>query len=272
MLRAASLTHSHRQRLNLLVPCQNDAQLRRASCRPRRHNRRAVLACAAPETPETEESSKKTTAPVNRVNLFDPAATISRFLTRRFGIVGGLAFVALLASTEGAEIVKALLEDVNTKEVADQAPVTLPDGLVVRDVKLGGGGSPNAGDFVGAHFVVTTQAPGDAEPAVLLDTRAKGRPLAFVFNKSRTAQLRGVEEGLSTMKRCAQRHNSCAPCFHCILTLPVLHRPSGGIRVLDIPPAMGLGVPLGGLPPGPSPFALRVEMELLEVTAAYFDK
>jgi len=144
--------------------------------------------------------------PVNRVNLFDPAATISRFLTRRFGIVGGLAFVALLASTEGAEIVKALLEDVNTKEVADQAPVTLPDGLVVRDVKLGGGGSPNAGDFVGAHFVVTTQAPGDAEPAVLLDTRAKGRPLAFVFNKSRTAQLRGVEEGLSKMKRCAQRH------------------------------------------------------------------
>lgn len=92
------------------------------------------------------------------VNLFDPAATISRFLTRRFGIVvihpralhsaprapplfsahvespalwvalsihrhrlmadaglrwnaqGGLAFVALLASTEGYEVVKALLE------------------------------------------------------------------------------------------------------------------------------------------------------------------
>ena len=41
------------------------------------------------------------------VNLFDPAATASRFITRRFGFVGGLAFVGLLASVEGGEIVKA---------------------------------------------------------------------------------------------------------------------------------------------------------------------
>lgn len=41
---------------------------------------------------------------------FDPAATASRFITRRFGFTGGLAFVGLLASVEGGEILKALLE------------------------------------------------------------------------------------------------------------------------------------------------------------------
>ena len=41
---------------------------------------------------------------------FDPAATASRFITRRFGFAGGLAFVGLLASVEGGEILKALLE------------------------------------------------------------------------------------------------------------------------------------------------------------------
>lgn len=42
--------------------------------------------------------------------MYDPVATASRALTRRFGIVGGLGLVAVLASVEGGEIIKALLE------------------------------------------------------------------------------------------------------------------------------------------------------------------
>ncbi len=91
----------------------------------------------APEEPAASEAEKRKRAALGKgVNLFDPAATLSRLITRRFGIVGGLAFVALLASTEGAEIVKALLEDYGVKEAPSQEAVTLSDGLVYRDLKV----------------------------------------------------------------------------------------------------------------------------------------
>jgi hypothetical protein len=72
------------------------------------------------------------------VNLFDPAATISRFLTRRFGIVGGLAFVALLASTEGVEIFKALQEELTPPPPPSGDTVTLPGGVAYIDTKARG--------------------------------------------------------------------------------------------------------------------------------------
>ena len=83
------------------------------------------------------------------VNLFDPAATASRFITRRFGLVGGLTFVALLASVEGGEILKALLE--RDVEGSDEV-VKLPSGLSYVDTRIGGGAKPKRGDFVGVHL------------------------------------------------------------------------------------------------------------------------
>ena len=68
-----------------------------------------------------------------KVNLFDPAATASRWVTRRFGIVGGLGFVALLASVEGFEIFKAATEK---ESEGDGVTVTLPSGLTYRDIKV----------------------------------------------------------------------------------------------------------------------------------------
>jgi len=67
------------------------------------------------------------------VNLFDPAATLSRAVTRRFGLAGGLAFVALLASTEGYEIIKALLE---RDEEGDFEPMETDSGLIYKDSKV----------------------------------------------------------------------------------------------------------------------------------------
>jgi hypothetical protein len=113
---------------------------------PPQHWRRQRLAgvcrCAAPPDPvsETEPGAAATEAKggrtVNRVNLFDPAATLSRLITRRFGFVGGLAFVGVLAATEGGAIFQAVLEDVNTKEVELGTPTKLADGLVWQDVKV----------------------------------------------------------------------------------------------------------------------------------------
>lgn len=116
----------------------------------RRQRRAGVCRCAPPPEPGSEqtEAEPAVTEPgaasteakggrtVNRVNLFDPAATLSRLITRRFGFVGGLAFVGILAATEGGAILQAVLEDVNTKEVELGTPTTLADGLVAHDMKV----------------------------------------------------------------------------------------------------------------------------------------
>ena len=49
---------------------------------------------------ETREKVRSKPLPGSGVNLYDPVATASRALTRRFGIVGGLGLVAALASVE----------------------------------------------------------------------------------------------------------------------------------------------------------------------------
>ena len=52
------------------------------------------------KTDDEEDALKKTKKKQlgsKGVNLFDPAATLSRALTKRFGIVGGLSLVAVLA-------------------------------------------------------------------------------------------------------------------------------------------------------------------------------
>lgn len=141
-------------------------------------------------------------------NLFDPAATISRFITRRFGLAGGLAFVALLASTEGYEIVKTLLEK---EETGSGELVELPSGLAYRDFKIGGGPMPKKGDFVGMSIKVS------AGEETLLDTKESKRPIAWTYGAPYTSVVcAGLEEGLLTMRR-------------------------GGIREIVVPPELAFG-------------------------------
>ena len=140
--------------------------------------------------------AKEKPLPGSGVNLYDPVATASRFLTRRFGIVGGLGLVAALASVEGGEIVKALLErDVE----ASGEIIELESGLKIADTRIGGGSSPKKGDFVGVNLLVV-----DAETeAEYLNTKKSGRPIAFTFEKKPLLPpvCEAIEEGVRTMKR-----------------------------------------------------------------------
>ena len=65
------------------------------------------------------------------------------------GIVGGLGFVALLASVEGGEILKAVLENAREGEGSgtefDLGPPEL--GLVAADLRVGGGSTPKKGEL-----------------------------------------------------------------------------------------------------------------------------
>jgi len=147
-------------------------------------------------SPAPAPSRKDKPLPGSGVNLYDPVATASRFLTRRFGIVGGLGLVALLASVEGGEIVKALLErDVE----ASGEIVELESGLKVADARIGGGASPKKGDFVGVNLLVADAETG----AEYLNTKKSGRPIAFTFEKKPLLPpvCEAIEEGVRTMKR-----------------------------------------------------------------------
>jgi len=164
-----------------------------------------------PKEPEPPAGSlKDKPLPGSGVNLMDPVATASRFITRRFGFTGALIFIAGLASVEGWEIVKAVLE---TEEEGAGELVQLPSGLSYREIKVGGGSNaPKNGDFVGVSLMVKE---GDN---VLIDTKKTGRPLAFTFGKRPFVSpiCAGLEEGVATMKR-------------------------GGVRELIIPPELGFG-------------------------------
>ena len=130
------------------------------------------------------------------VNLFDPAATASRFITRRFGFTGGLVFVGLLASVEGREIVGALLE---RDSDGSGETVATPSGLTYVDARVGGGVAAKKGDFVGVHLLIEDLVTG----AVYLDTKANKKPVAFIFQKKPllTPVCEGLEEAVASMRR-----------------------------------------------------------------------
>jgi len=127
-------------------------------------------------------------------NQFDPVLTLSGFISRRFGIVGGLAVVALLASTEGAEIFKSL---------GDKGPIagsgetiTTASGLQYVDVLVGTSGStPLPGNVVGFNAVVSI------DDKILFDT-SKDKPVAFKLGQRPFQNIvcEGVEEGLKGMR------------------------------------------------------------------------
>jgi len=147
------------------------------------------------------------------VNLFDPAATASRFITRRFGFTGGLVFVGLLASVEGREIVGALLE--RDTDIVDGEVVKTDSGLAFVEMRVGGGVSAKKGDFVGVHLLIEDK---ENQGTVYLDTKSNKKPIAFIFQKRPLLApvCEGIEEAVGSMRR-------------------------GGIRRVTIPSALAYG-------------------------------
>ena len=86
-------------------------------------------------------------------NQFDPVLSATGAISRRFGIGGGLALLALLAATEGSEIVKTLTA--GTATAGDGVKITTPSGLVYSDVLVGaknGQPGPATGAIIGADI------------------------------------------------------------------------------------------------------------------------
>ena len=194
---------------------------------------------------ETREKVRSKPLPGSGVNLYDPVATASRALTRRFGIVGGLGLVAALASVEGGEIVKALLErdvEVSGEEFAVEGN---ENGLRAQDSRIGGGSSPKRNDFVGVNVTIIDAADGTE----YLNTKKSGRPIAFTFERKPLLPpiCEAIEDGVRTMKR-------------------------GGVRRLIAPSASAFGERGVVLTDGtriPGSRDLIIELTLEEVSPSY---
>ena len=174
-------------------------------------------------------------------NQFDPVLKVTGFLSRRFGLVGGLALVAALAAVEGREIVQSLLQDSDSEEsprLGSGEPVTTTtaSGLRITEVRVGKSGSvPLPGYIIGIRAVVSI---GDR---VIYDT-GDDKPIAFKLGQRpfQNVLCQGVEEGIQGMR-------------------------VGGKRVLQVPKE--LAPPGVNLPPG---VPLVYEVELTEVLSGYF--
>jgi hypothetical protein len=167
-------------------------------------------------------------------NQFDPVLSATGFLSRRFGILGGLAIFAALALVEGGEILKSF-DDVTPLEGSGKT-VTTPSGLQITETRIGKAGSvPLPGYIIGLKAVVSI---GDKE----IFNTAGDKPIAFKFGQRpfQNVICEGVEEGIQGMK-------------------------VGGKRVLNVPGS--LAPPGVVLPPG---VPLIYEVELTEVLSGYF--
>lgn len=168
-------------------------------------------------------------------NQFDPVLSTTGFLSRRFGIFGGLAIFAALALVEGKEILNGL-SDVTPLEGSAEV-VTTASGLKITELLIGKAGSvPLPGYIIGLRSVVRI---GDQ---VIYETAAGEKPVAFKYGQRpfQNVICEGVEEGIKGMK-------------------------VGGKRVLDVP--ANLAPPGVKLPPG---VPLTYEIELTEVLSGYF--
>eukprot|EP00545_Synedropsis_sp_CCMP1620_P007720 CAMPEP_0119004214 /NCGR_PEP_ID=MMETSP1176-20130426/1020_1 /TAXON_ID=265551 /ORGANISM="Synedropsis recta cf, Strain CCMP1620" /LENGTH=226 /DNA_ID=CAMNT_0006955897 /DNA_START=198 /DNA_END=878 /DNA_ORIENTATION=+ len=167
-------------------------------------------------------------------NQFDPVLKATGFLSRRFGIIGGLTIFAALAAVEGREILKGF--DDATPTEGNGETITTPSGLTITELLIGKGGSaPLPGYIIGLKTIVSV---GDK---VIYDT-AGDKPVAFKLGQRpfQSVICEGVEEGIRGMK-------------------------VGGKRVLQVP--KDLAPPGVDLPPG---VPLTYTVELTEVLSGYF--
>ena len=193
---------------------------------------------AAPAAPRQYDVRKLTGAGADEgggagFNQFDPVLSATGFISRRFGLVGGLGLVALLAAVEGKEIVAALIAPPTVEGSGEL--ITTASGLQYRETVVArAGDSPLPGTLIGFNARVSI---GDK---VLLDTFA-GKPVAFKYGQRpfQNVVCDGLEEGIKGMK-------------------------VGGKRTLLVPQSLA--------PPGvtlPEGVPLTYELELTEVLQNY---
>eukprot|EP00775_Hariotina_reticulata_P014185 gene14185-14329_t len=120
----------------------------------RRGNRTAVSSSSRVDSPQSVATSsidaEGTTS--RRVRAPDSTDAVASFLSRRFGLAGGLAWLGVLAIGTLGEQVKTRMEvaaeKAGTQDVGDRQEVVLPSGVNYVEERIGGGQAPIKGYLV----------------------------------------------------------------------------------------------------------------------------
>uniref|UniRef100_A0A7S3K5U3 peptidylprolyl isomerase n=1 Tax=Aureoumbra lagunensis TaxID=44058 RepID=A0A7S3K5U3_9STRA len=195
------------------------------------------------KTPRVKAGQYDVSKLVNRqegagFNQFDPLLTTTRFVSRRFGILGGLAIFVGLAAIEGKEIFGAFTQQ--APQAGSDDIISLPSGLKYQDILVSKqGNSPIPGYVIGLQAVVKVGS--DSDSKVIYDTK-DDKPIAFKYGARpfQNVLCEGVEQGIKGMKPGGKRR----------IFVPASLAPPG----VDLPP----GVPL------------VYDVELTEVLSGYF--
>ena len=210
-----------------------------------------------PATPPPVANADPPNQKKRRVRQADSTDAVATFMTRRFGIAGGLAWLGVLTFGVVSEQLKTRREvreaAENTVEVkkSEIKTTTSPTGVRSSDLKIGGGERVRPGYLVAADVVAkvveTNPETGavENELSVLVDTRKLGRQLVFSFgSKPQGPICRGLLESVGEMRQ-------------------------GGRRVVVVPPSMAFGADgteLAGNVVVPPNATVRYDIELARVS------
>lgn len=175
-----------------------------------------------------EESGEDPAEPTRkrRTRKADSTDPVATFMTRRFGLAGGLAWLAVLTFGVVSEQLKTRSEvarEASGTQAVDAKGVTTPSGLRFTDLVRGGGETaPQRGYLLAANVRVVLGE--DALGPVLFDTEDSGRPLAFFFGcATRAAEAKCCKR--VTRSLLFSRHRS-APALSKARCVPALKRAS----------------------------------------------
>lgn len=213
---------------------------------------------AAAEEKQEEESKEdpvtRTTSGRTRRRSPDSTDAIASALTRRFGLAGGLAWIAFLSLGVVGEQIKTRLEvaseEKNTKNVSEDDRVVekIPGtGITYYDIVRGGGARPMRGDLVVLNM------KGYANGSLFVDTSDTGKPIVFLYKgRPFTAGMcLGLEMALESMQAGGKR----------FVTVPSEY--GFGEEGISLKPTLHVPEKQGIVPPGAD---LTYEVELVRVS------
>lgn len=258
LIKSQSLDHSSQQLFfkNNTVPRRYTRSLPHS----KPHSRISITCQSSNnDSPEqqTTPASPRQQPPLTRSNDNRRAAEstdwIASSLTRRFGLAGGLAWLAFLTFGVVSEQIKTRLEvaaeEQNTKLVdsSERKEIITPEGIKYTDLKVGGGSRPQKG------FLIVLEYTAYADGILFEDTKTRGKPIVFLYNSRPFSGglCRGVEIALETMRAGGSRR----------VTIPAQY--GFGEDGLTLRPTEHVPEKQGVVPPGAT---LEYELNLLRVS------
>lgn len=179
--------------------------------------------------PASEFKALKNSQPAAPKRKADSTDAVATFLTRRFGIAGGLAWLGVLTFGVVSEQFKTRRENFiaerDTQEVTDAKEVMLASGVAYQDKVIGGGELVGPGLLVGLSYNLYYN------DRLMFDATKRPQIILFGGKKSAGGALCvGVNEVLSSMR-------------------------AGGRRIITVPSELafgdeGLKLPGAEIPPG----------------------